>query len=171
MAALTTQLMLCKLLSALYILVLTTQLNHLASLAKWFSARLQTGSGFESHCCHLCLLIQKLLIYIKKEFLITPTRHACLVSNCGLFEAGILSALKNFIMFSGKPFEWVPCFPAGIFISPTSDTPTFKSFSLQLFFRETLNSQSVQKKTVTSTFPIISEAFSLRCSVADSVLF
>ena len=105
MAALTTQLMLCKLLSALYILVLTTQLNHLASLAKWFSARLQTGSGFESHCCHLCLLIQKLLIYIKKEFLITPTRHACLVSNCGLFEAGILSALKNFIMFSGRPFE------------------------------------------------------------------
>ena len=171
MAALTTQLMLCKLLSALYILVLTTQLNHLASLAKWFSARLQTGSGFESHCCHLCLLIQKLLIYIKKEFLITPTRHACLVSNCGLFEAGILSALKNFIMFSGKPFQWVPCFPARIFISPTSDTPTFKSFSSQLFFRETLNSQSVQKKTLTSTFPLISEAFSLRCSVVDSVLF
>ena len=166
MAALTTQLMLCKLLSALYILVLTTQLNHLASLAKWFSARLQTGSGFESHCCHLCLLIQKLLIYIKKEFLITPTRHACLVSNCGLFEAGILSALKNFIMFSGKTFQWVPCFPARIFISPT-----FKSFSLQLFFRETLNSQSVQKKTLASTFPIISEAFSPRCSVADSVLF
>ena len=105
MAALTTQLILCKLLSALYILVLTIQLNHLASLAKWSSVRLQTGSGFESHCCHLCLLIQKLLIYIKKEFLITPTRHACLVSNCGLFEAGILSALKNVIMFSGKTFQ------------------------------------------------------------------
>ena len=56
-------------------------------------------------------------------------------------------------MFSGKPFEWVPCLPARIFISPTSDTPTFKSFLLQLFFRETMNGQSIEKKTLTSTFP------------------
>ena len=61
-------LMLCKLLSALDRLVLTTDLNHLASLAKWFCVRLQTGCGFESHYCHLRLLIQKLLKYIKNNF-------------------------------------------------------------------------------------------------------
>ena len=41
--------------------------------------------------------------------------------------AGVLSALENF-MFSRKPFEKVPCFPARVFISSTSITPTFESF-------------------------------------------
>ena len=76
--------------------------------------------------------------------------------------AGVLSALKNFV-FSQKPFEWVPCFPARVFISPTSITPTFESFSLQLFLTETLNGQSSW-----SLSPIISEAFVLRFSVRDS---
>ena len=114
-----------------------------------------SGSGFESRCFQLRLLIQKFLKYIKKNnnFWWHRWHHVCLVSNCGPFEAGILSAPKNFIMFSGKPFEWVHCFLARIFISPTSDTPTFKSFSLKLFFRETMNGQSIAKKTLTSTFP------------------
>ena len=59
--------MLCKLLSALFRQGLTSQLNHLASLAKWFSVPLQTGCGFESYCCQLHLLIQKLLKYIKLD--------------------------------------------------------------------------------------------------------
>ena len=74
----------------------------------------------------------------------------------------VLRALKNF-MFSRKPFEWVPCFPARSFISPTSITPTFESFSLQLFLRETLNGQSSR-----SLYLIISEASVLRFSVTDS---
>ena len=70
---------------------------------------------------------------------------------------GVLSALKNF-MFSRKPFEWVPCFPARVFI-----LPTFESFSLQLFLRETLNGQSSRSLSL-----IISEASILRFSVTDS---
>ena len=66
-------------------------------------------------------------------------------------------------MFSRKPFEWVPCFPARSFISPTSITPTFESFSLQLFLRKTLNGQSSRSLSL-----IISEASVLRFSVTDS---
>ena len=66
-------------------------------------------------------------------------------------------------MFSRKPFEWVPCFPARVFILPTSITPTFESFSLQLFLRETLNGQSSRSLSL-----IISEESVLRFSVTDS---
>ena len=66
-------------------------------------------------------------------------------------------------MFSRKPFEWVPCFPGRSFISPTSITPTFESFSLQLFLRKTLNGQSSRSLSL-----IISEASVLRFSVTDS---
>ena len=42
--------------NAPYRQVLTTQLNHLASLAKWLSVCLRTKwFGFESRCCHLNL--------------------------------------------------------------------------------------------------------------------
>ena len=66
-------------------------------------------------------------------------------------------------MFSRKPFEWVPCFPARVFISPTSITPTFESFSLQLSLRESLNGQSSRSLSL-----IISEASVLRFPVTDS---
>ena len=94
--------------------------------------------------------MQKFLKYIRKN-------------NNIYMLAGVLSALKNF-MFSRKPFEWVPCFPARGFISPTSITPTFESFSLQLFLRKTLNGQSSRSLSL-----IISEASVLRFSVTDSV--
>ena len=47
-------------------------------------------------------------------------------------------------------------FPTRIFISPTSVTAIFKSFSLQLFFRETLNDKSAtaqkMKKSLMESF-------------------
>ena len=69
-----------------------------------------------------------------------------------LMLTGVLSALKNFA-FSGKTFDWVPSFPARIFISLTSVKPIFKNFPLQLFFREILNGKSIKKKTLTITLP------------------
>ena len=93
--------------------------------------------------------MQKFLKYIRKN-------------NNIYMLAGVLSALKNF-MFSRKPFEWVPCFPARVFISPTSITPTFESFSLQLSLRESLNGQSSRSLSL-----IISEASVLRFPVTDS---
>ena len=102
-----------------------------------------------SQCESLYWLLQKFLKYIRKN-------------NNTYMLVGVLSALKNF-MFSRKPFEWVPCFPARVFISPTSITPTFESFSLQLFLRETLNGQSSRSLSL-----IISEASVLRFSVTDS---
>ena len=93
--------------------------------------------------------MQKFLKYIRKN-------------NNTYMLVGVLSALKNF-MSSRKPFEWVPCFPVRVFILPTSITPTFESFSLQLFLRETLDGQSSRSLSL-----IISEAFVLRFSVTDS---
>ena len=95
----------------------------------------------------------------------------CLVNKCGLFETYVDRYTKCFQKFY-KVFritlEWVPAFPARIFISPISVMPIFKSFSLQLFFREILNDQSAGKKTVTTTFPNNLKVSVLRYLVADS---
>ena len=75
-------------------------------------------------------------------------------------------------MFSRKLFEWFPFFSARTFMSPISVTPIFKNFSLQLFFRETLNGhQLIEKKNPTTASPIISEASVLRYSVTDPVFW
>ena len=92
----------------------------------------------------------------------------CLVSNCGLFKAFVDRCMKCFQKFCvfRKTFWMSPFFSARIFNFSTSVTPILKSFLLQPFFRETLNGQSIEKKTLTTTFP--NNLRSIR-SVADSV--
>ena len=88
-----------------------------------------------------------------------------------LLLIGVLSALKTFAMFLGKPFEWVLLFPACTFILPTPVMPIFKSFSLQLFFRISGNlwmTNPWKNNLSRPLFPIISEAPVLRCSVVRS---
>ena len=99
-------------------------------------------------CESLYLLTQNFLKNIRKNNK-HRGRYECLASNCDLFEAYVDWCLKCSQNFCDV-FRKNSCpFPARIFISPTSITPIF----LQLFFRETLGGNFVEKKTLTTTFP------------------